>query len=129
MCLLPADLRDTFHHGGILCEAQLLDGCLQVHTGYGKSAVQGWTHTHIHKITYTCTHTHTCTQKCPTEIFVDHIWVPAFKTGLIEIVEECLKTLDSSLAAWEVYLTAACRFFTQRGLFSVLYRTQLFMQV
>jgi len=51
------------------------------------------------------------------------------KTGQIEHVEECLTRVDHTLSTWEAYLTAACRYFTQKGLFSVLYRTQLFMKV
>ena len=74
------------------------------------------------------THTH-CTQNCPTDVFVDHVWVPSLKMGMVEYVQECLKLLDPTLSLWEVYLTAACRHFTQRSLYSVLYHTQLFMKV
>ncbi len=51
------------------------------------------------------------------------------KTGQIEYVEDCLQRIDHTLSTWEGYLTAACRYFTKKGLFSVLYRTQLFMKV
>ena len=49
--------------------------------------------------------------------------------GQITEVEGHLKALDASLEVWQGYLTAACRYFTQKGLFSVLYRTQLLMNV
>lgn len=62
-------------------------------------------------------------------MFIDHLWVPAMKTGQIEYVEECLQRIDHTLSTWESYLTASCRYFTQKGLFCVLYRTQLFMKV
>ena len=60
---------------------------------------------------------------------MDYFWVPALKTGQIVEVEGHLKTLDSSLEVWHGYLTAACRYFTQKGLYSVLYHTQLLMNV
>ena len=68
-------------------------------------------------------------QNCSTDLFIDHLWVPAMKTGQIQHVEECLQRVDHTLSTWEAYLTAACRYFTQKGLFSVLYKTQLFMKV
>lgn len=49
--------------------------------------------------------------------------------GQINDVEAYLRSLDSSLESWYCYLTAACRYFTQKGLLSVLYRTQLLMNV
>ena len=81
-----------------------------------------YTHTHTH------THTHTL-QHCNTDVFVEHLWVPALKAGMIEMVQECMRDMDPSLSAWEIYLTATCRYFTQRSLYSVLYNTQLFMKV
>lgn len=49
--------------------------------------------------------------------------------GQIQEVEGHLKSLDPSLEVWHSYLTAACRYFTQKGLYSVLYHTQLLMNV
>ena len=84
----------------------------------------------------TCTYMYYCDivclqflQRCSVDLFVDFFWVPALKMGQIQEVEGHLKTLDSSLEAWHSYLTAACRYFTQKGLYSVLYHTQLFMNV
>lgn len=68
-------------------------------------------------------------QRCSVELFVDFFWVPALKMGQILEVESYLKSLDPSLELWQSYLTAACRYFTQKGLYSVLYHTQLLMNV
>ena len=80
---------------------------------------------HMYMYVYTFFHI----QRCSVEVFVDFFWVPALKMGQISEVEGHLKSLDSSLEVWHGYLTAACRYFTQKGLYSVLYRTQLFMNV
>lgn len=68
-------------------------------------------------------------QRCSVELFVDFFWVPALKMGQIQEVEGHLKLIDPSLEVWHSYLTAACRYFTQKSLYSVLYHTQLFMNV
>ena len=44
-------------------------------------------------------------------------------------MQESLRSLDPTLCVWEPYLTGACRYFTQRSLFSILYNTQCFMKV
>ena len=63
------------------------------------------------------------------DVFVEQLWVPALRAGVIENVQEILKALDHSLGQWEPYLTAVCRYFTQRSLYHILYQTQLFMRV
>ena len=42
---------------------------------------------------------------------------------------ECMKELDPSLGVWQPHLTAACRLFSQKSLFSVLLLTQICMSV
>lgn len=68
-------------------------------------------------------------QHCSTDIFVDHLWLPALKTGQLEHLEMCLLEIDPSLNVWEHYLTAVCRLLSQRKLFYILYHTQIFMKV
>ena len=68
-------------------------------------------------------------QKCTVEVFVEQLWVPALKAGVIDQVQDILKALDHSLGQWEPYLTGVCQFFSQRSLYHVLYQTQLYMRV
>lgn len=68
-------------------------------------------------------------QKCTVEVFVEQLWVPALKAGVIENVQDILKALDHSLIQWESYLTAVCRYLSQRSLYHILYQTQLYMRV
>ena len=55
--------------------------------------------------------------------------MPVLKSGQAEQVMACMKELNPSMVAWEQYLTAACRFFSNKSLYSVLLTTQLFMNV
>ena len=68
-------------------------------------------------------------QRCPTDVFVDNIWMPAIKSGHLTNLEESLRSHDPTLAVWEPYLTAVCRLLSQKSLLNVLYHTQLFMKV
>ncbi|XP_019858924.1 PREDICTED: zinc finger FYVE domain-containing protein 26-like [Amphimedon queenslandica] len=65
---------------------------------------------------------------CSNNVFVDQIWLPALKCGQLDNLEEALTCIDPSLSVWEQYLTGVCRFLSQRKLFHVLYRIQLFMK-
>ena len=60
---------------------------------------------------------------------MEQLWVPALKAGVIEKVQDILKALNHSLVQWEPYLTAVCRYFSQRSLYHILYQTQLYMRV
>ncbi|CAI8002630.1 Zinc finger FYVE domain-containing protein 26, partial [Geodia barretti] len=67
-------------------------------------------------------------ERCSEEVFVEQLWVPALKAGVIEKVQDILKALNHSLVHWEPYLTAVCRHFSQRSLYHILYQTQLYMR-
>ena len=60
---------------------------------------------------------------------MEHLWIPALKAGVIEKVQDILKALNHSLVQWESYLTAVCRYLSQRSLYHALYQTQLYMRV
>ena len=60
---------------------------------------------------------------------MEQLYVPALKAGVIERVQEILKVLNHSLVQWELYLTAVCRYLSQRSLYHILYQTQLYMRV
>lgn len=62
-------------------------------------------------------------------MFVEQLWVPALKAGVIDSVQDILKALNHSLTQWEAYLTAVCRYLSQRSLYHILYQTQLYMRV
>ncbi len=51
------------------------------------------------------------------------------KSGQADQTMSCMRDMDPSLGLWDTYLTAACRFFSKKSLFSVLLRTQLYMNV
>lgn len=68
-------------------------------------------------------------QNCSSDVFVDQLWVPALKSGQVDHVIDCMKELDPSLGVWQPHLTAACRVFSKKSLFSVLLLTQIYMKV
>ena len=78
---------------------------------------------------YTCIILFIFLQHCSNDVFVEQIWLPALKCGQLENLEEALTSIDHSLNIWEPYLTGVCRFLSQRKLFRILYRVQLFMKV
>lgn len=60
---------------------------------------------------------------------MNQLWLHALKLGQLEQLEESLVSVDPSLVSWERHLTAVCRFLSQRKLFHILYRMQIFMKV
>ena len=70
-----------------------------------------------------------CLQRCSSDVFVEQLWVPALKSGQVDQVVHCMKEIDPLMGVWQPHLTAACRIFSRKSLFSVLLMTQIIMNV
>ncbi|XP_021918501.1 uncharacterized protein LOC110829239 isoform X4 [Zootermopsis nevadensis] len=70
---------------------------------------------------------HVLSQKVDPEIFLEMIYIPCLRQGLVSDLYHELSTVDPTLGVWKVYLCHICRYFEKQGLLNLLYQLQLHM--
>ncbi|XP_069671907.1 uncharacterized protein Sptz isoform X2 [Periplaneta americana] len=70
---------------------------------------------------------HVLLHKVDPDIFIETIYLPCLRQGLVSNLHEELSTVDPTLERWKVYLCHVCHHFEKQGMLNVLYQLQLHM--
>ncbi|XP_019406944.1 PREDICTED: zinc finger FYVE domain-containing protein 26 isoform X1 [Crocodylus porosus] len=71
---------------------------------------------------------HLLNKECPSEVFIEGIFVPSYKSGKLHMLENLLETIDPGLESWGIYLIAACKHLQKKNYYHILYELQQFMK-
>ncbi|PKU42474.1 zinc finger fyve domain-containing protein 26 [Limosa lapponica baueri] len=72
---------------------------------------------------------HLLNKESPSEVFIEGIFIPSYKSGKLHMLENLLETIDPGLESWGVYLIAACKYLQRKNYYHILYELQQFMKV
>ncbi|PNF30079.1 hypothetical protein B7P43_G04236 [Cryptotermes secundus] len=70
---------------------------------------------------------HVLSQKVDPEVFLDMIYIPCLRQGLISDLHQELSAVDPTHEVWKLYLCHVCYHFEKQGLLNVLYQLQVYM--
>ncbi|TRZ26232.1 hypothetical protein HGM15179_000844 [Zosterops borbonicus] len=71
---------------------------------------------------------HLLNKESPSEVFIEGIFIPSYKSGKLHMLENLLETIDPGLESWGVYLIAACKYLQRKNYYHILYELQQFMK-
>ncbi|XP_069773187.1 LOW QUALITY PROTEIN: zinc finger FYVE domain-containing protein 26 [Narcine bancroftii] len=71
---------------------------------------------------------HLLNKDCPEEVFIQGIFIPSYKTGKLNALENLMEELDPSLEIWSRHLIASCKHLQKQNFFNILYDLQCFMK-
>ncbi|KAE8587814.1 hypothetical protein XENTR_v10022121 [Xenopus tropicalis] len=71
---------------------------------------------------------HLLNKECPRDIFIEGIFVPSYESGKLQMLENLLESLDTTLESWSTYLIEACKHLQQKNFYNILYELQQFMK-